>query len=562
MIRLTSVSVAGEAITFPEVGVTAVVGGNNVGKSTFLREMNAWFNREPHHPAPSNHIVENLVFERSSDETDLFAWLTKNADQVAKPEPGYVRLNSSKPLPESVASFYWKNETLGRLALFFVHYSEALTRANMVEPVGQRPDIASPAQHPLHVLQDRADVLSEVDAVSRRIFRRPLTLDRLSGQSVLRVGATGIMAPPIDAVTSDYRAALSQLPSLNSQGDGMRSLLGLLLPIVTATYPIVLVDEPEAFLHPPQAYQLGATLAAIAEERRIQVVLATHDRNILAGLLSASASVSVVRLDRDGDVTTANQLSAAEVGALWTDPVMRYSNVLEGLFHRVVVVAEADPDCRFYAAAIDAIDETTELSTSPSEILFIPSGGKDGMAKIVKALRAVSVRVVASPDLDLLDDASKVKKLIEAAGGSWADIEADYERAVNDMRSAQVDATCAEVLAQIETALGDVMDQPWTEETRARLRPATRTRKSEFYKLKRFGVAAFSGEAAIHADETLAKLDSFGICCVREGELERMAPTLGVSKGPAWLGAALKAGAHRGDAAKKHVERILAAAQL
>lgn len=390
----------------------------------------------------------------------------------------------------------------------------------------------------------------------------PLTLDRLSGQTVLRVGTPDVDAPPVDAVTTEYRGALTKLPALNVQGDGMRSLLGLLLPVITATYPIVLIDEPEAFLHPPQAYQLGKTLATIAQERGIQVVLATHDRNLLAGLLAADTSVSVVRLDREGDTTTAHQLSATEVKGLWTDPVMRYSNVLEGLFHRVVVVAEADPDCRFYAAAIDALDESSALSIPPSEILFIPSGGKDGMAKIVKALGAVSVRVVACPDLDLLDDASKVKKLVEALGGIWTEFQSDYNKAVQDLKATRVEATCGQVLEQIDAALRDVTDQPWTEQTKELIKPATRTRQSEFQKLKRFGVATFSGQAAVHAEALLTKLDALGICCIREGELERLAPTVGVSKGSAWLSTALSIDAQRGEKARKQVQRILDAAQI
>lgn len=562
-VRMRSVLVGGEEVDFPRVGVTAVVGGNNVGKSTFLREINAWLAREPHVSPPANRcIVQDLTLEREGDKGALEDWLRRNANYVDTPRPGFVRLQASQPLNVENASHHWKQKTLGRLCSFFVHYSVALDRASMVEPVGQRTNIADPPQHPVHVLQDNATMLTAVDEVSREIFREPLTLDRLSGQTVLRVGATEVDAPPVDAVTAEYREALTRLPGLDVQGDGMRSLLGLLLPVITATYPIILIDEPEAFLHPPQAFQLGKTLATIAQERGIQVTLATHDRNMLAGLLAASASVSVVRLDRKGDTTTAHQLAASEVETLWTDPVMRYSNVLEGLFHRVVVVAEADPDCRFYAAAIDALDESSSLHLSPSEILFLPSGGKDGMARIVKALRAASVRVVACPDLDLLDDASKIEKLIAAFGGTWNEFEGDYHKAVHDLKATSVEATCEEVLSHMTSILGDVADQPWTEATKALIKPATRTRESGFQKLKRFGVATFSGQAATHAEALLNRLDNLGICCVREGELERLAPTLGVSKGSAWLPAALGNDAQRGEKAREQVQRILNSAQV
>lgn len=562
-IYLESLVVADAEISLPEVGVTAIVGGNNVGKSTLLREVNDWLARDPNAPAPPDgYVIDQVNVRRSGSEEALDRWLNRHAVLVREPRPGFVRFHSPQPLRPDLASYYWKAQTLGPLAPFLVHYSAALSRGAMVEPVAQRPDIANPPQHPLHVLQDDALLLAQVDEVSREVFRRPLTLDRLSGETALRVGTPDVVVPTVDAVTIEYREALAKLPRLSVQGDGMRSLLGLLLPVITATYPIVLIDEPEAFLHPPQAYQLGKTLAKIAKQRQTQVLLATHDRNLLAGLLAAETDVSVVRLDREGDNTSAHQLSASEVKELWTDPVMRYSNVLEGLFHRLVVVAEADPDCRFFAAAIDALDEDSHLSVSPSEILFIPSGGKDGMAKIVAALRAASVRVVACPDLDILDDATKMKKLVEAFGGVWNDFKSEYGKAVQDLKATRVDVTCGQVLTQITALLEGRPDLPWTDETKERIKPVTRTRQSEFAKLKRFGVATFSGQAAIHAENLLTKLDALGICCVREGELERLAPTVGVSKGAAWLPAALGAGAQRGDEAKKQVQRILDAGQV
>lgn len=561
-VYIQSVTVGNVSIALPQVGVTAIVGGNNVGKSTLLREIHESLSREPSAPMSHYYIVGDVTLHRTGTTDDLRYWLGENASWVDDPRPGFVRLHANSPMRPDHADHYWRQQSLGRLAAFFVHYSVALARGAMVEPVPQRPDIAIPPQHPLHVLQDDAETLSKVSEISQEIFRRPLTLDRLSGSSLLRVGTPAVVAPPVDSVTTEYRNALATLPGLNIQGDGMRSLLGLLLPVITATYPIVLIDEPEAFLHPPQAYQLGKTLATITRERRIQVILATHDRNLLAGLLAADTEVSVVRLDREGNNTTAHQLFATQVKQLWTDPVMRYSSVLEGLFHRIVVVAEADPDCRFYAAAIDALDDESPLTVPPSEILFVPSGGKDGMAKIVRALRAASVKVIACPDLDLLDDAASVKKLVEAFGGAWDNYSENYAKAVHDLRAAPVDITSRQMLTQVEAALSGKLDEAWTEDVKKLVRPAMRTRESAFKNLKRFGMATFSGQAAVEAERLVSALDSLGICCVREGELERLAPTLGVAKSAAWLPAALSAGAQKDEKAQKQVKLILKAGQV
>ena len=354
----------------------------------------------------------------------------------------------SVPIQPKHLGAFWNPNSLGRLADILVHYSEAISRAAMTEPVDQRSDISKPPYHPVHVLQDDSSILTELNAICQQIFRAPLTLDRLSGRAVLRVGVPGVPAPAVDAVTREYRVALANLPALNSQGDGMRSLLGLMLPVVTATYAIVIIDEPEAFLHPPQAFQLGKFLAGIASSRGVQVLLATHDRNLLAGLLDTNAAVAVVRLERHTSGTKAHELSASEVHELWTDPVLRYSNVLEGVFHSVAVIAEGDRDCRFYQAALEAVDDATILPVSPSDIFFIPAGGKDGMARLVRALRAVRVRVVACPDLDILDDATKLRRLVEAFGGEWDELRDSYDKATHDLRAVSVQVTCGEVIGR------------------------------------------------------------------------------------------------------------------
>jgi hypothetical protein len=75
--------------------------------------------------------------------------------------------------------------------------------------------------------------------------------------------------------------------------------------------------------------------------------------------------------------------------------------------------------------------------------------------------------------------------------------------------------------------------------------------------LTEFGQMAFKGQAAVAADRLLEGLDRIGIVALRAGELENLAPTLGISKGSAWLPAALAAGAHRDEATQQHLHRIL-----
>jgi hypothetical protein len=49
--------------------------------------------------------------------------------------------------------------------------------------------------------------------------------------------------------------------------------------------------------------------------------------------------------------------------ALWNTPLLRYSSILDGLFHERVTICEADSDCRFYAAMLDAVIASKGEST-------------------------------------------------------------------------------------------------------------------------------------------------------------------------------------------------------
>lgn len=75
-------------------------------------------------------------------------------------------------------------------------------------------------------------------------------------------------------------------------------------------------------------------------------------------------------------------------------------------------------------------------------------------------------------------------------------------------------------------------------------------------------MSAFKGAARKAAGTLLSQLDQMGVVLVREGELERLAPEVGVRKGPGWLEAALSSGEQRNEVTQAHVQRILDAGMM
>jgi hypothetical protein len=167
----------------------------------------------------------------------------------------------------------------------------------------------------------------------------------------------------------------------------------------------------------------------------MQVIAATHDRDFVLGLLSASSAtpVTLVRLTRDSDATHFVALAPDEVKDMWSDPVLRYSNVLQALFHRKVVVCESDADCRFYGAALDSVAIRTGLRSIADDTLLVPAAGKTGIPNVLAAVARLGVEAWAFPDFDVLTKKQDIRKIVEAVGAQWsAELDELYMRFVKE----------------------------------------------------------------------------------------------------------------------------------
>jgi hypothetical protein len=280
--------------------------------------------------------------------------------------------------------------------------------------------------HPLMRMYREGELEEELSSLSEQVFGFPLTLDRVNGDVQLRVGSPGVSVPPLNRPTHEYSDSVAHLSTLESQGDGVKSFIGLALYVLAGQQQIILIDEPEAFLHQSQAKSLGRWLSHTSKETSRQVVLATHDRDIVLGLLAGDADVSVLRLTREGNTSQVHQLTAEQLSTVWNDAILRYSNILDGLFYATVVICEGDADCRFYAAVLDELIADGKSTARLDDVLFVPSGGKERIPNIARSLMALQVKTFAIVDFDGLRDRTKLRETVESVGGSWSKIETLY----------------------------------------------------------------------------------------------------------------------------------------
>jgi AAA domain, putative AbiEii toxin, Type IV TA system len=194
------------------------------------------------------------------------------------------------------------------------------------------------------------------------------------------------------------RQFFSNARPITSYSDGIQAFVGLAVSILSLPLKVILIDEPEAFLHPPLARRLGSALARLSRERGASLVVATHSADFVMGCVEVGET-TVIRLTYEDTVATVRSLTSEQVAQLTRDPLLRSAEVLSALFHRAALVTEADADRAFYnemnyrlQAAGRGIDDC----------LFLNAQNNQTISRIVGPLRRIGVPAAAIVDLDTI----------------------------------------------------------------------------------------------------------------------------------------------------------------
>ncbi|MGI8638287.1 MAG: AAA family ATPase, partial [Segetibacter sp.] len=139
----------------------------------------------------------------------------------------------------------------------------------------------------------------ELSAYFKQAFNSDLIVNRLGGTHVyLHIGERPEKEGNEDRLSFGYNQKIKNLPLLQSQGDGMRSFASITLELISSSNSILFIDEPEAFLHPPQARLLGKLIGKLFDQR--QIFISTHSSDFIKGILeSNSETVKIIRINRE-----------------------------------------------------------------------------------------------------------------------------------------------------------------------------------------------------------------------------------------------------------------------
>jgi len=529
---------SGDEVALPRSGMVLVVGPNNAGKSRLLKELAGEIGAIDRVPLV---VLKSVSMQREGTHEDFWSWICGKY-RVAHDPSGTVSVSGigigmSGGLRVAAKSAWTDAPRLGVFGRTVLSYLSTATRLSDSSPVPSFDAISLGPDVPLQALYLNYNLEERISSVFRSAFDEDLILDRLGGtQLALRCGRRP-SSDPVGLLSMEYGTAVRALPSLHEQGDGMRSFVSCILHTEVLERPFVLVDEPEAFLHPPQAARLSKHLALTAKTTARQVFVATHSSDIVRGAIDSGTTVAVVRLSRSEQGNRASYLNSDAIKSLWKDPLLRASNLLDALFHQRAIVCEADGDCRFYSAVVEALC-VAEGRTRP-DALFTHTGGKHRLAMAVNALKAVAVPVTVVADLDTLSEEEPLRSIWQALGHGWEEIARDHKivKAAVDqtLRPVNVD----QVRTKIDAILGGIVGGSLDKRTAEAVRDALRA-EGGWAHIKRAGVAAIpKGDARKSCDDLLTRLAEGGLHLVTVGELEGFAPHV-PGHGPKWLDGALQ----------------------
>ncbi len=526
----------GTKIELSKDDIVLVVGGNNAGKSQALRDL---VHQMDHLGANDGRrtVVKAVDVVISEDDGSLDAFVS-TLDKVPGADPQIARMGASMHWNmverlKSVQGPPRKQEFRRYLRAFTTYLVETENRLQITRPISAIDLELQSKSHPFHYLQDDIDVEDEISKIFRKAFGLDLVVNRTAGSALhVHVGPRPTASPTYD-VRKEVREKIVALPRLHEQGDGMRAFVGCLMWGMVANYNIILIDEPEAFLHPPQARLLGRTLV---QKRPLgtQLFLATHSGDILRGALDAGAPrLRILRLSRDGNVNRVTELPPTDVVALASDSLLRQTNVLDALFHQQTIVCESDSDCHFYSEVMHVLGDVDGTRANP-DVLFLQSYGKSRLAAVAAPLRKLGVPVKVVADFDVLRTEDSLRAIYASLGGAWRDVAEDWSliEAAISSKKAQLDKS--DLQKAIKEAL-DKVDGPIVPDAALKQIRDAAKKASAWADAKTLGSAFLpAGDITNRYKRLIAKFKAVGLYVVSKGELESFCKSVD-GHGPAWV---------------------------
>lgn len=495
------------AETIDVTPVTVFVGPNNSGKSKVLVEIEK-FCRTGQKDSMAV-VLDEITFEgiEESGVNDAIGRLKQPPNQGEALAVDHLFIGSKygrQQVPiAGLKQFIHQPETnLSSFCQWFLtHNTIILDGRSRIDLVNSQAagDLQRPPQTSFQLLFKDDIKRQEVRRIVLEAFGRHFVLDPTNlGHFRIRLSDTAPLSNQEErGIHSSSVEFHSQAQPIDQASDGVKAFTGIVTEVLAGDPRVILIDEPEAFLHPSLAGKLGLELSKAALNASKRVLVSTHSPQFVMGCIQSGAPVNIVRLTYRDGTATARVLPSTEILELMRHPLLRSTGVLSGLFYEFVVVTESDADRAFYQEVNERLLQFRPQWGVPN-CLFINAQNKQTVQTILRPLRHLGIPAAGIVDVDILKD----------GGTNWTNL----------LVSANVPQLSHSPLAAMRSAVKSAMDFTGKD-------------------MKRDGgVSILPTSDREAAENLLRQMAEYGVFVVPGGELESWLKDLkSQGHGPSWL---------------------------
>lgn len=495
--------------------IVVFVGANNVGKSRVLKDIK----NDILESSSKKVIVDEIEYQDTNFEEINMRNYFKNNFELG---PNGYDIDVDVNHTHNYNEHNFQNVKSGDKHFYKVLFSFLSTesRLNMTAPISYSFINDKLRFNVMRKLERDKKNITTLNDIVFSCFGKKIDISEGTWQNAVyklyKFGTKDEIDKSVSADTREARCLLESLENLNDQGDGIRSAVAILASLITTTHSLYLIDEPETFLHPPQARILGRNIVDLSQNK--QCFISTHNIDLLRGMLEKNyARIKIIKINRTDNVNEFYVLDNDSIKVVSDDKNLKYSNILNGLFYNTVVLCENESDCKFYSALLEKIDNDCYQNT-----LFCAVGGKDQFKIIIPLLNKLKINFLVIADLDLINNRDKLKDLINSIEtNKYNQISSIHNDFLNLFESKTDDQVKKQSEIK-EEILSFITDTPYmSDETASKIRQVLKN-ISHLKLLKNCGKSCLpAGECVQKYDQIINFLNKSNIFVVECGEIER-----------------------------------------
>lgn len=424
-------------IDFESDDIVLLVGANNVGKSRTLKDLKDDLNDL----CKPKVIVDEVTYKSSNfSVSQLKDYFEKN---ISKDSFGnYNVLIDDNQFQSFNASTF--TDSMDEKQFYKVLFSFLSTenRLNITRPMMFNTNLDNRSLNIMKGLESDLESINTLNEVLQMGFEKSIEVyeDFLDGTIVkkYKIGKSEDIKNVINSTRRNNHNLSKEMEDLYIQGDGIRSAFAILASLIVNNHSLFLIDEPETFLHPPQARLLAKNIVNLSNDK--QCFISTHNIDFIKGVLEADSSrVKIIKIDRFENKNKFNLVDNNSVAEIANDKNLRYTNILDGLFYDRLVLCENESDCKFYSAILENLDLVKYQNT-----LFCAVGGKHQFKKVVPLLKKLNIQYAIIADIDLINNKDNLRQLVNS-------IEDDCYNQINDYHTRFIEEFEEGMNSQIKT---------------------------------------------------------------------------------------------------------------